>query len=120
MWFGSNCRPTIPSRGTARSCASGSLRGFAATAAPHVKRSVVWIIAGSSGWLGPGGAEHIQFNGPHWSVGFYDAARFPEGVVSEIDGIPFVLDGGRHSSRLVGAVLDYSNGEYIVHEPPAA
>jgi hypothetical protein len=82
--------------------------------------SVVWIIAGSSGWLGPGGAEHIQFNGPHWSVGFYDAARFPEGVVSEIDGIPFVLDGGRHSSRLVGAVLDYSNGEYIVHEPPAA
>jgi hypothetical protein len=39
MWFGSNCRPTIPSRGTARSCASGSLRGLAATAAPHVKRS---------------------------------------------------------------------------------
>jgi hypothetical protein len=82
--------------------------------------SVVWIIAGSSGRLDPGGSEHFEFFGPHWSVGFSNAERFPEGTVSEIDGIPFVLDGGRHSSRLIGAVLDYSNGEYVVHESPAA
>jgi hypothetical protein len=82
--------------------------------------SVVWIIAGSSGRLDLGGSEHFEFFGPHWSVGFSDAERFPEGTVSEIDGIPFMLDGGRHSLRLIGAVLDYSNGEYVVHESPAA
>jgi hypothetical protein len=82
--------------------------------------SVVWNIAGSSGWLGPGGSEHFEFRGPHWSLGFSNVERFPEGVVSEIDGIPFVLDAGRHSSRLVGAVLDYSNGEFVIHESSAA
>jgi hypothetical protein len=81
---------------------------------------VVWIIAGSSGSLAPGGSEHFEFFGPHWSVGFSNAERFPEGTVSEIDGIPFVLDGGRHSSRLVGAVHDYSNGEFDIHESSAA
>jgi hypothetical protein len=51
--------------------------------------SVVWIIAGSSGRLDPCGSEHFEFFDPHWSVGFSNAERFPEGTVSEIDGIPF-------------------------------
>ena len=81
--------------------------------------SVVWNIAGSSGWLGADGAEHFEFLGPHWSVGFSNPARFPEDAITEIDGVPFVLDDGSQSSRLVGAVLDYSNGAFIIHESAA-
>ena len=81
--------------------------------------SILWIIASSSGHLDAAGSENFEFLGPHWSVGFCNASRFPESEISIIDGVPFVLDDGGYSSRLVGTVLDYTDGVYLISEAVA-
>jgi len=62
----------------------------------------------------PGTAEYRKL-GPHWGVGFYDAAKLPHQscVVAEIDGIAFVF-GFESDSRLDGATLHFTEGGFHV------
>ena len=81
--------------------------------------SVVWHLADSLGYLDRAGGEHFEFYGPGWTVGCYSASQCPESAVTIVDGVPFVLDDGRQSSRLVRAVLDYTDGAFFIHEAAA-
>ncbi len=53
---------------------------------------------------------------PHWGVGAYDAASFPENLrMTEIDGIAFAY--GFDSDHLLdGGTLHYNNGSFHVEK----
>lgn len=51
---------------------------------------------------------------PHWGVGFYDAAAFPESLrLTEIDGIPFAY-GFESDHLLDGGTLHFRDGWFHV------
>ena len=77
---------------------------------------VLWMIAGSRGQLLPDGTEEFEFLGPHWTVGFHNAAKLPADEICDIDGIAFVFDYGKRFPRLNGATLDYLDGSFVVIE----
>ena len=81
--------------------------------------AVLWATAGSSGRLLPDGTEQFEFLGPRWMIRYYDMAKLPSGEGVEIDGVPFVFGQDRTSMRLNGAILDYTNGQFIVAEGAA-
>ncbi len=59
--------------------------------------------------------ERAKHFGPGWGVGFYSSSQVPGDFVTRIDGIPFIFEAAT-ADRLNGAILDFSNGAFAVHE----
>jgi len=77
--------------------------------------SVLWAESATLGRALTRSGE-VEHRGPHWSVGFYDLAKVSRWMVVDIDGIRFRFIRQPALSRLDGAMLDYEQGHYIVHE----
>ena len=71
--------------------------------------SVQWSFDGS--FTRPEGTSGSLPDG--WDVGFYDRTKVPSEWTQMIDGIPFVLDGGR-MWELDGRILDFDGRKFRV------
>jgi hypothetical protein len=54
---------------------------------------------------------------PRWGVAYYEKGTRPYGMVTSIQGVPFVFTQKRAYTHLNGATLDYRDGRFVVDEP---
>lgn len=82
------------------------------------RATILWVSGGGRSSIDPatGKLRAEPMRPPGWHVAVYDGAGLPESQKCEIDALPFCFVQGETAMRLDEAILDWTNGTYVVRE----